>query len=148
MFVKIEPTGTCKLDNFVQIRLSMYLDEGDYGYEKHHVQVPVASPDDDKKLSEMDSAEAKKFIESLPKVWQLNPFHNHFITVKPELSNDEIMDIAEAFLNEAGVKWSQEKELDLKNPSVYGLDTKFIIPCTCEDRIASLISSNLVRSIR
>lgn len=51
-------------------------------------------------------------------VGQTNPFHNHFIYVEPETTDDEIMDIGEAFLQEAFTKWSNNEKLDLKNPPI------------------------------
>ncbi len=96
MFVRVEPTGCCERKGLVQIRFCMYLDKGDYGYEKHYVQV----------------------LNSLPKVWQLNPFHNHFIYVEPEITDKEIMEMGEKFLKWAYAKWTQGEKLNLHNPPV------------------------------
>uniref|UniRef100_A0A6M3KFC0 Uncharacterized protein n=1 Tax=viral metagenome TaxID=1070528 RepID=A0A6M3KFC0_9ZZZZ len=45
MFVKIEPSGCCERKGLVQVRFSFYLEDGDYGYERHHVQVSGFSKD-------------------------------------------------------------------------------------------------------
>jgi len=93
VYAKIEPSGTCERKGLVQIRLCFYLDKDDYGYEKHHILI-------DKET------------------YQDNPFHNHFIYVEPDTSNKEIMTLAEAYLHEAGVKWSTGEKIDCKNYGV------------------------------
>jgi hypothetical protein len=94
----------------------MYLEPEDYGYEKHLVQVPVIPEGGYQgKVNEfgqpVDMEEYKAWIKSLPLVWQDNPFHNHFIQVDPDTSDEEIMDIAEAFLHECYIKWAQDLNL-------------------------------------
>ena len=123
MKVKVEPTGCCERKGLVQVRFCMYLDEGDYGYELHHIQVPVIP--EKGYQGEVDGLghptsrdDYKGWLDNLPKVWQTNPFHNHFIYVEPETTDEEIMDISEAFLKEAYIKWACDEKLDLKNPRV------------------------------
>lgn len=111
MYVKVEPTGVCERKGLVQIRFCMYLDEGDYGYVVHHIQVP------ERELTQ-DELGNPALADLVPKVWQNNPFHNHFIYVVPETSDKEIMDIGQAFLNEAYIKWTSNEKLDLKNAKV------------------------------
>jgi len=111
MFIKVEPTGCCERRGMVQVRLCMYLDEGDYGYDKHHVQVP------ERELTEAEIADPE-LAAKVPKVWQTNPFHNHFIYAEPDTPDKEIMDIAEAFLYEAYTKWACEQRLGLVNPPI------------------------------
>lgn len=41
MKVKVEPSGCCERKGMVQVRFSFYLDPTDYGYDKHHIEVPV-----------------------------------------------------------------------------------------------------------
>ncbi len=91
MRVEVEPTGCTERKGLVQIRFAMYLEPDDYGYDVHHVQVDGE--------------------------WQTNPFHNHFIHVVPDTPDDEIMDIGEAFLHEAYIKWVRGEKLNLKNPA-------------------------------
>lgn len=120
MYVRIEPSGCCERKGLVQIRLSMYLEPDDYGYEKHHVQIPdfnSAKYDGEiKNCIPADGEHFSKWAENLPKVWQNNPFHNHFIYVEPDITLGEIEAMAEAFLHEAGFKWGNDQECDLKNP--------------------------------
>lgn len=92
MYVKVEPSGCCERNGMVQVRLCFYLEPGDYGYEKHYVEI------DGK--------------------WQTNPFHNHFIYVEPNTTDTEIIDIGEAFLQEAYTKWATDSKLDLVNDAL------------------------------
>lgn len=55
--------------------------------------------------------------------WQNNPFHNHFIYVEPDTTDEEIMDIGEAFLDEAYIKWDSglnlaSSEYQLRNDAL------------------------------
>lgn len=123
MFVKIEPSGCTERKGLVQVRFAMYLDKGDYGYDVHHILVPVIPPEGyqgevDETGSPVDVDAYNAWENSLPKAWRNNPFHNHFIYVEPETTDKVIMDIGEAFLNEAYTKWASEEKLDLKNPRV------------------------------
>jgi len=122
-YVVVEPSGTCERNGMVQVRLAMYLYPSDYGYEKQRVQVPVTPAGGylgkkDNMGQPIDTNDYNKWIDSLPKVWQDNPFHNHFIYVEPIMSDEQIMNIGEAFLKEAYAKWSANQPLDLKNPAV------------------------------
>ncbi len=124
MYVKTEPSGICERKGFVQIRLCMYLEPGDYGYDKHYVQVPVMPEGgypgavNDRGWA-LDMPAYKAWISNLPKVWQNNPFHNHFTLVEPTIDDNVIMDIGKAFLEEAYIKWATEQVLDLQNPPVH-----------------------------
>lgn len=155
MFVKVESSGCSVRKGMVQIRLCMYLEPDDYGYEKHHVLVPVIPEKGYKgKVDELgwpvDVDDFTKWLDSLPKVEQDNPFLNHFIQVEPTTTDKEIMDIAEAFLHEAGVKWGNDEKLDLVNislpfqkPSV--IDTTRIT--ACETRVQSVKAITTERKI-
>ena len=123
MFVKIEPTGCCERKGMVQVRFCMYLEPSDYGYDKHHIQVPVIPESGyPGELNDMgvplDIGDYDSWLASLPKVWQDNPFHNHFVYVEPDTTDKEIMDIGGAFLKEAYTKWGCEEKLELRNPPV------------------------------
>lgn len=123
MFVRVEPSGCRERKGLVQIRFCMYLDEGDYGYDVHHVQVPVIPEEGyTGKVNEfgtpVDMKHYQEWLDSLPKMWQTNPFHNHFIYVEPEITDETIMDMGQAFLEEAYIKWASNEKLDLKNPTV------------------------------
>jgi len=111
MFVKTEPTGICERKGLVQVKFCMYLEPGDYEYEKHYVQVYERSLTDAEALD-------PDLAERVGKVWQVNPFHNHFIYIEPDTPDPEITDIGQAFLEEAYIKWACDEKLDLKNPPV------------------------------
>ena len=124
MYVRVEPTGCCERRGLVQVRFCMYLDTDDYGYERHHIQAPVIPEGGYTGGVDVDGMPTKmrryqKWLDKLPKVWQCNPFHNHYIHIKPETSDEEIMDIGLAFLEEAYIKWACGEKIDLKNPCVY-----------------------------
>ncbi len=147
MRVEIETSGCTERKGLVQVRFAMYLDPGDYGYDVHHIQVPVIPeggyPGETKRITyrdvmdedlglipvafddpageatvPIDSDEYDAWYAGLPRVWQTNPFHNHFIYVEPDTPDSEIMDIGEAFLHEAYVKWASDEQLALKNPHI------------------------------
>ncbi len=111
MYVKIEPTGTCERGGLVQVRFSMFLDEGDYGYEKHLVTIT----EDGKAVDPVTGLTYAGAVPG-PAVQQVNPFHNHFFYFEATTPDDEIMAVGEAFLHEAYIKWAQDLPLDLVNP--------------------------------
>ncbi len=123
MFVKVEPSGCCERKGMVQVRFCMYLDSTDYGYEKYHVEMPVIPEGgypgkvDDMGMP-INQKDYDRWIKSLPKVWQNNPFHNHFIQAEPETTDKEIMDIASTFLREGGIRWATDNKLDLVNDAL------------------------------
>jgi hypothetical protein len=146
MYVKVEPSGCCVRKGMVQVRFCMYLEPTDYGYERHHIEVSVIPENGypgkvDERGNPIDQKDYDTWLDSLPKIWQNNPFHNHFIQVEPETADKEILDIAGAFLHEAGIKWSTDAKLDLvnnalpfKKPSV--IDDARIT--ACETRVQSV----------
>ena len=98
----------------------MYLDKGDYGYKKHYVQVPVIPEEGytgkvDETGSPIDIEHYHNWLDSLPKVWQNNPFHNHFIYVEPDTTDQEIMDMGVVFLKEAYAEWATDRTPNIKN---------------------------------
>jgi hypothetical protein len=138
MYVKIEPSGCCQRNGMVQVRLAMYLDKQDYGYEKHHVQVPVIPPSG---YPYGDAVAFQAWLNTLPKVWQDNPFHNHFIQVEPTTTDKEIADIARAFLQEAYIKWATGKSLDLVNDALPFTKPATITPkriADCEAKVQAV----------
>jgi hypothetical protein len=155
MYVKVEPSGCCERRGMVQIRFCMYLESTDYGYDKHHVQVPVIPEGGypgrvDAEGMPTNQKQYDKWLASLPKVWQTNPFHNHFILVEPETTDGEIMDIAVAFLHEAYIKWSTDSKLDLvndalpfKKPEIID-DTRI---ANCETRMQSIKAIIMERKV-
>ena len=120
MYVRVEPSGCCERKGMVQVRFSMYLEPTDYGYDKHHVQVPVIPEEGyqgkvDAWGNPVNAKHFEKWIDALPKKWQNNPFHNHFIYVEPTISDESILAIAEETLHQAYKKWSADTFPDVKN---------------------------------
>ena len=94
------------------------------GYEKHHVKIDGE--------------------------WQDNPFHNHFIYVEPDTTDKEILDIAEAFLHEAGVKWATDSKLDLVNDALPFKKPEVITDArieACEAKVKQLKDAVLERQV-
>ena len=123
MYYKVEPTGCCVRKGMVQVRYAFYLEPGDYKYEAHHVKVPVI-PDGGypgevgKDSRPEDREDYRAWLDSLPKEARDNPFHNHFVYFEPEVSDEEINDIGEAFLQEAYIKWALGERPMPENPPV------------------------------
>ena len=82
---EIEPSGCCERKGMRQIRLCFYLEAGDARYHEHHVKVDVK--------------------------WQTNPFHNHFIRVPLNATDEDIAKQAEALLPQFYGKWSRRERL-------------------------------------
>jgi len=113
---EIEPTGCCERKGMRQIRLCFYLDPGDARHNEHHVNVPVYPKDGypgEKGLQgeAKSDADFKSWRDSLPKKYQNNPFHNHFIRVPLDATDEEIAKQAEALLPQFYGKWSRGEVL-------------------------------------
>jgi len=116
MIAKIEPTGISVRHGKVQLRLSFYLEPGDARYEEHHVQVPVIPPEGylgevDTEGNPVDENAYNAWIESLPKVWQVNPFHNHFVRVSSDATDMEIANLLRDSLAEFYGMWNRGEDI-------------------------------------
>ena len=113
---EIEPTGCCERKGMRQIRLCFYLEPGDARYNEHHVTMPVI-PDGgypgkkDEHGRPKSADDARAWVESLPKKWQTNPFHNHFIRVPLNATDEEIAQQADTFLPQFYGKWQRRERL-------------------------------------
>lgn len=92
---KIEPTGLGVRNGKVQLRFSFYLELNDPRYEEHYVQVSVIPEGGylgkvNAEGDPIDMNNYDKWLEDLPKVWQNNPFHNHFEYVDAMTTDEEI----------------------------------------------------------
>lgn len=83
----------------INVDAQFYLEKGDKGYDKyiaeHYVEVMVFPEKGyEGKTNEIgapvDMEDYKKWLESLPKVWQLNPFCNHSIQFETNVTETEI----------------------------------------------------------
>ena len=82
---EIEQSGCCERKGMRQIRLCFYLEPGDARYSEHHVKVGGK--------------------------WQNNPFHNHFIRVPLDATDEDIAKQAKALLPQFYGKWSRREKL-------------------------------------
>jgi hypothetical protein len=148
MYVKIEPSGCCERKGLVQVRLAMYLGSKDYGYDRCYVTVPVFPEKGyTGKVNEMgqpaDMDDYKKWVGGLPTQKVLTPFHNHFIYVESSATEKEIMDLAEAYLEEAYIKWASDEKIDCVN---YGVTFKAQVTET--QKAACLSAVDTIKAIK
>ena len=91
MIAKFNPTGTHAHKAYVKVRVDLVPEPGDKTYGIHHVQVPVIPEGgypgkvDDMDIP-IDMEDYNKWLDGLPKVWQVNPCLCHFIKVDPDIS--------------------------------------------------------------
>jgi hypothetical protein len=87
-YAVINKTGCLERKGHPQIRFDMFMEQDDKGYERTYVQVPVIPEGGypnkvDKQGNPVDQKDYDKWYASLPRIWQLNPFHSHFIGYYP-----------------------------------------------------------------
>jgi len=116
MIARIEPTGISVRHGKVQLRFSFYLEPDDARYEEHHIQVPVIPPEGypgelDAEGNPVDFADYEDWINSLPRVWRNNPFHNHFVRVSPDVTDAEISNLMRDSLAEFYGMWSRGEDI-------------------------------------
>jgi hypothetical protein len=113
---KIEPTGCCVHKGKGQLRLSFYLEPDDPRYEEHHIQVPIIPEEGypgevDAEGAPVDQEHYDSWLESLPKQWQDNPFHNHFVFVDANASDAEIKQLLLESLEEFFSIWAEGEDI-------------------------------------
>lgn len=113
---KIEVTGISVRKGKVQLRFSFYLKPTDARYEEHHIQVPIIPEggypgEVDERGTPIDIEDYDKWIESLPKKWVTNPFHNHFVWVSPDTPDNEIKKLMQDSLAEFYGIWSGGEDI-------------------------------------
>lgn len=110
---KIEPTGCEEWHGNVKVRLAFYLEPDDARYDERHYLVPIIPPEGypgevDVRGNPIDRADYDAWIESLPKEWVLAPFHNHFLYLPPDVTEDIIIAKANFHLPNFYAAWLQE----------------------------------------
>ena len=113
---EIEQTGCCERKGMLQIKVCFYLDPEDDRYEEHHINVPVIpeggyAGSKDKDGQPISVEDFDTWRDSLPKKWQTNPFHNHFIRVRLDATSENIAAIADKLLPQFYGKWKNREEL-------------------------------------
>jgi len=112
---EIEPSGCCEHKGMVQVRFCFYLAPGDARYSEHRVNLPVfPSRGYPGKKDELGAPKSdqdhKAWLDTLPREWQTNPFHNHFIYVDPETTDEEIAAIGDELLEVIYTDWLLERK--------------------------------------
>lgn len=79
----------------IAVKLEFYLDPADYGYEQTYVSVSDFTGATykgklDKDGQPRNPEDYQAWMDSLPRKWQLNPFHNHFIYLPPDYANKDV----------------------------------------------------------
>jgi hypothetical protein len=115
-YAKLEPTGCAVHKGKVQLRFSYYLEPDDPGYEEHHVQVPIIPEggypgEVDAEGSPVDQEHYNSWLESLPKEWRDNPFHNHFVYVDADATDAEIKQLLQESLDEFSGIWTEGEDI-------------------------------------
>lgn len=78
----------------------------------------------------------------------VNPFHNHFAYVEPDITNEELLNMGESLLQEAYSRWAVHGNMNIKNnkvkfPAIVSTARKRSI----ENRAKALISSERRRLV-
>jgi hypothetical protein len=115
-YAKLEPTGCAVRMGKVQLRIAMYLESDDPRYEEHHVQVPIIPEggypgEVDAEGSPVVQENYNSWLESLPKEWQDNPFHNHIVYVDADVMDDEISQLLAESLEEFYGIWAEGEDI-------------------------------------
>ena len=113
---KIQEDGCSVRKGFRQIRLCFYLEPGDERYSEHHVNMPVHpnggyNGKKDKCGGPGSIDDYNAWHNALPKRWQNNPFHNHFIRVPLDATDDDIAKQADVLLSQFYGKWRRREKL-------------------------------------
>lgn len=119
MFWMIDPTGCCECKGMRQVKLCFYLDKQDSHYDRHLVNVPdipAAGYPGKKKGNGQpdDEADWMAWRDSLPKKQRVNPFHNHFIFVPLDATDDDIAAEAEKLMPKFYRQWQRGEKLGVK----------------------------------
>ena len=123
MHFKVEKTGCSIRKGMVQIRYALYLDPEDYRYDEHYVDVRIYSKEDytgklDENGMPVDQLHFEEWFLNLPTEKRHNPFHNHFVQVEPDITDEEILYIGEVALLKAKRMWDKDMVPVIKNQRV------------------------------
>lgn len=154
MIARFNPTGTHIQKGFLKVRIDLFPDIGDKTYEMHYVLVPVIPPEgypgkvDEETGEPLDWDDYNKWIDGLPKIWQLNPALSHFIKIGEVSTKVDLIDYLGQIFNPTIIK-TLDDSLVLPNSahlisslmrSKAALTTKKIVTKDIEDLILSVNS--------
>lgn len=110
MYFKIEKSGCNVRKGLVEIRYDLYLDEKDYNFEAHYVDVPNTSLFTGEMYTQDGerTKEYTKWLETAPKIKQHNPFCCHFCQFNPDVTDEEILYVGELALDMAYKNWCKD----------------------------------------
>ncbi len=106
MKAKFNSTGTHIHKGFLKVRIDLYPDVTDKTYPIHHIQVPVTPEggyqgEVDEMGSPIDQNDYNSWIDSLPKVWQLNPCLCYFMTIKADTTSLQLEQMVKELFDKA-----------------------------------------------
>lgn len=108
-YAEVNDTGCSLAKGLIKVRVDMYLEPDDPGYDEHYVNVPDESSKEfkagykgeteaDGRPKDMD--DYKAWLGSLPHIWRNNPFVCHFVYVGHEATTEQLTSMAQAALDE------------------------------------------------
>jgi len=127
MRYEIENSGVGERKGLVQVRFCLYLEPGDNRYEEHCVEVPIypaeGYPGEMLDGEPVDPAAYRAWVDSLPKEWKVNPFHNHFSYFSLDVKEADLHKEGKRVLKDAKDEWDKNKTPNVKNQNVKFLKT-------------------------
>ena len=150
MYAKIEGSGCDIRKGKVQIRIAMYLEPGDARYDERHVHVLDVNSKKYKKgyLGEVDiddvpvdMVDYDNWLDSLPKIWQDNTFHNHFIYIDPDDDLISVINEIKGHLSNFYVTWANEEYIVngwLNRTELIPGDTSSVGIVKCENTLLNI----------
>ena len=162
---QIEPSGCGENHGLVDVRFDLFLEPDDARYNERHTLVPVIPEGGypglvDKDGRPIDQADYDLWLASLPHIWQLAPFHSHFLRFEPDVSQDAVLAAIEPHIPNFYAAWLQELD-KLPGGMRHGWDVacrkprprrydKEMTPLeyeprklVCLDKVALIVASNL-----
>jgi hypothetical protein len=144
MYWKLEDSGHSVYQIVVALRYDLFLDEGDQGYDQHHVFVPIipeggyqGKVDETGKPVDMD--DYQKWFSGLPIQEQNNPFCCHFCLFNPDFTDDDVIKAGDEILALAYQNWC-DNNLPANNQYSINSDTK----AACQDRLTAVRATDYV----
>ncbi len=121
---KFNPTGTHVKDGRLKVRIDIYPNPGTKTYDIHHIEVPVIPPEGypgevDKDGNPLNYEDYETWLESLPKVWQTNPFLCHFIVIDKDMFRDALEQYVKEIFDQATLTALDDELSKVDQPTIY-----------------------------